>query len=271
MLHGGDGKVYDPRTTAVDDVPPVMPADPSMRTGQRALYVNGAWTTVEWARGDMQLLADATGHEVVGVINATAGWSTTPEAATDALQAAGDKLGIGHNAAKDTMANVLCRAVVARRQLTVVGQSQGAAIVGRALFEVDAHLAAKQGALLDLTGNARQERRQALSVLDIRTTGGVGHAFPDGPRYRHMQNDADGLTRGLGVGNPVLEATGLVRPGAGAARETFTHPGPSGYPGYLAPHVFETYAMHIERDAPAPPSDGGDAAAAQSGSRTRDP
>lgn len=251
LLHGGDGQMYNARTTSIQDVPPVMPSDPSMRTGERTLYVNGAWTTVDGARADMQLIADATGNDVVGVVNATGGWSTAQETARDALQAAGDKLGVGPNAAKDTVANVLCRAVAARRNLTVVGQSQGAAIVGRALFEVDAHLTRKQGAFVDVTGQARAARAEALSVLDVRTTGGVGHAFPDGPRYLHMQNTSDGLTAALGVGNPVLEAVGLVRPGAGAERATFSHPGPSSYPGYLAPHVLETYALHM---APEPSS-----------------
>lgn len=248
LLIGGDGLAYDPRTTHLDDVPPIRPYDPSLRTGETLLYVNGAWTPPEQAVYEMELLANSTGHDVVGVMNATGGVTSPLDLPKDAVQAAGDKLGLGKNPAAKTVAEVLCQSIKARRELRVVGHSQGAATLGRALFDVDAHLAAEQGLAMSVTPSGRERRREALSVLEVKTTGGVGHAFPDGPHYTHLQNQRDPLTT-LGVGLPLLEKTGLVRPGAGAERVVFADDGglakSIGYPAPIAPHVVDTYASRL--------------------------
>jgi hypothetical protein len=249
MLIGGDGLAYDARSTHLDDVPKVSPYDAALRTGETLLYVNGAWTPPEQAVYEMELLANSTGHDVVGVMNATGGVTNPLDLPKDAVQAAGDKLGIGNNPAAKTVAEVLCQSVKARRELHVVGHSQGAATLGRALFDIDAHLAAEQGLPQSLSPAGREARKQALSVLDVRTTGGVGHAFPDGPRYTHLQNQRDPLTA-LGVGLPLLEKTGLIRPGEGAQRVVFKDDGAVatalGYPAPIAPHVVDTYAPRLD-------------------------
>lgn len=247
MFMGRDGRTYDPATTALEKVPAATP-DQYSEDIKTVLYVNGAWTPRWQVQQDMRHLANATGHKVVGVVNASGGWSDPGEAVQDALQSAGDKLGVGDNAATNTVANLMCQAVQDRRTLQVVGQSQGAAIASRAAHQVNAHLAAQQGPLQALSPGARSERQEKLSVLEIRTLGSAGHAFPDGPDYVHVMNEKDVLGKVFGPTNPVLQTLGLARPGQDARVVRINEEGAPGYHPVVAPHVTETYAPHLPEE-----------------------
>lgn len=179
---GRDG-LFSP-LTSLSDVAPVLPENGAPVTASLIL-VNGIMTDVELQRRDMQGLAN-TGASVVGVHNATEGMTR------DLLECVMNKLDRGDTPAIDTLARFVAVALEKEEPVRVVGHSQGALIVARALQIVaDA---------LTSAGLTADETKAVLGRVSVETYGGASQSYVDGPRYTHVVNKADLVPMLTGVG-----------------------------------------------------------------------
>lgn len=170
----------------IELIPPVSPnIAEGMQPGETIIYVNGISTPPATARWGMRMLADATGSPVVGIYNATQG------DAFDVAQAIGDKLQVGSNPAVTTLYHQIIRVAHHGESLRIMGDSQGALIISRALS-----MAQRQ---LSLEGYSRSEIEEKFSRLHIETIGGAAWAYPDGPRYVHYINEYDPIPFRFGL------------------------------------------------------------------------
>ncbi len=198
-LLGAGGKLYPPQTFSAD-VPGLMPVD-GRPIRERVMWVNGIMTPTPLHQQDMQALAN-TGREVVGVRNATRGMFR------DLSQCILDKLDLGQNPAVDTTKRAILDAIKANQPLHLIGHSQGALILSRALFEVRNSLML-EGGMNAATAEA------TLSNIKVTTLGGAAARWPDGPRYTHWVNAYDTVPVSSGVAAP------LSQPGKGAVIRQF--------------------------------------------------
>lgn len=152
----------------------------------------------------MQGLAN-TGAAVVGVHNATEGMGK------DLLECVLNKLDCGDTPAIDTLARLVARALESDRPVHLVGHSQGALIIARALQIV--------GAALRESGLQPAEVKGVLQRIEVETYGGASQSYVDGPRYTHVVNKADVVPMLTGVGLDAFNPFG--RTGDGAVVKTF--------------------------------------------------
>jgi len=172
----------------------------------RILLVNGIMTEIELHFSDMQALAN-TGAEVIGIHNSTRGlWR-------DLKQCVYDLMNKGDNAAANTTKEVIRSTLETRKDLHLVGHSQGAIIISRALRNIVTEL--KE------SGIPRQKIPDMLSHLKIETYGGGAAYFTDGPQYVHVDNWLDPIPFHMGVGASSQLFNQRASPGKGAVQYTF--------------------------------------------------
>jgi hypothetical protein len=198
---GADG-IFSALTRA-DAVKPVLP-DNGAPVREHVILVNGIMTDIELQRADMQGLAN-TGAAVVGVHNATEGMTK------DLLECVLNKLDRGDTPAIDTLARVVARSLEDDRPVHLIGHSQGALIVARALQIVTDAL--RESGLTD------RETKGVLARITVETYGGASQSYVDGPKYTHVVNKADAIPMLTGVGLDAFNPWGSV--GEAAHVKTF--------------------------------------------------
>jgi hypothetical protein len=194
--------IGDPSTTLAPggSLNPVLPTG-TLQTTVPTIYVNGILNTVASQTRFMQGLADATGSPVFGIHNASQG------VFKDIWQSLTDKLDVGRNPPVDTLADYVHDQLLSGSGLPVnlMGHSQGALIISRALNDVR-----KQLQLED--GYSKQQVESLLGNVSVTTFGGASGHYPNGPQYTHYVNRGDyvAMPAGIGVdlipGIPVLSA-----------------------------------------------------------------
>lgn len=190
---GRDGVIL-PGSTPLERVPRVFPRN-GRDVRSTVVFVNGIMTDARAQLADMQRLAD-TGCAVVGLHNASEGF------VRDLAQCSGDKLGRGRNRTVDSLVSLIDETTARGEPLHLVGHSQGALEIARALFEA--------ARVWKDAGATPSEIRARLSNVEVETFGGASGSFPDGPRYTHVFNRLDAVPMLTGVGTP------RARPGEGA-------------------------------------------------------
>ena len=151
------------------------------------VMVNGIMTDLELQRADLQAMANL-GYRVMGVHNATEGLMA------DIGQCVQDKLDWGENKAVDTTAQMIRESVFQDQPLHLIGHSQGALIVSRALGRV-----AKE--FLE-DGLTFEQTHQSLAHIQVTSLGGAAWTYPQGPTYHHYYNEKDIVPTLLGRGFP---------------------------------------------------------------------
>lgn len=151
------------------------------------VMVNGIMTDLELQRADLQAMANL-GYRVVGIHNATAGLMA------DLGQCVQDKLDLGDNKAVDTTVDVIRDAISNAQPLHLVGHSQGALIVSRALGQVVGEFVAE--------GLSQEQAVSSLADVQVTSLGGAAWTYPEGPTYHHFFNDRDIVPRLMGRGFP---------------------------------------------------------------------
>lgn len=257
MYIGGDGYAYPPDKFKASEVPPFRPQNVTSQPTKTTYYVNGVLTwptsgdhsfgdpTGIQADAEAQKIANTTGTNVVLVYNATSG-----NPVNDFAQTEGDRLGVGEDKAAQTLSDAIYSDLKAGRNVDVAGYSQGGAIVGRALNDVNNRIYNDQGGFLGNLppwGWQKQAEREAmLSHVNVNVFAGAGANFPDGPRYNFYVNSEDPVPNSLGVHDPdfkydgtrgaldgLLGLTGAIldgphHEGAGTRIHTFDEPGVPG-------------------------------------------
>lgn len=240
FLVGGDGRLFPP-TSALEKVTPARSpgSKASPPPGRRVdvVYVNGILNRPSDQVKSMLRLAeslsvpDGVQAEVRGIHAATDGLFS------DLAEAFADTIGVGRNAAVETLRDKIVDSVLEGKPMNLVLSSQGTIIGSRALKEAVATLTFEEGLTLE---NARALLAEKVRVL---TTGNAHRVYPDGPYYKHLINSGDGvaLTVGLGssgavpkerLGSKVLGGVGRVLALASAGvRALAGQPGPVYQPG----------------------------------------
>jgi len=238
-LVGENGGAYPPGTRPGD----VDAVEPSNGEGEgTVIFVNGQGTQPGAFADNLQELADATGANVVGVYNATEG------TLKDTAQSLSDKKDEGTNPAVETTADLVYEQITHGEDVRLVGHSQGALIVSRALEDVRQRLLSE--------GKSEAEVNKLLGQVHVETLGGAASTYPDGPHYTHYINRADIVPRELGLGETAPPAFDLspnvlgvhTHPGAGATvvefddgtQEERNNPGGND-------HSLSTYLEHYSR------------------------
>jgi len=183
---------------------PVLPTG-ALQTSVPTIYVNGILNSVEDQARFMQGLADATGSAVYGIHNASQG------AFKDIWQSLQDKLDIGKNPPVDAVAEYVHSQLLASGDLPVnlVGHSQGALIISRALDDVK-----KQ--LLIEDRFSKQQVESILSRVSVTTFGGASGHYPNGPKYTHYINRGDFVAMPAGLGLDLIPGIPLLHGGRDA-------------------------------------------------------
>ena len=185
MLLGAGNKTY-PAGTPLSQVEGVKPSN-GAKPSETVLFINGIKNDVPKQGNYLQTIADATGANVVGIHNATEGTMK------DLLQALGDKLDLGRNAAVDSAADTVYRELKAGRGVHLMAHSQGAIITSRALSDVKKRLMVEDGM-------SRSQAEALLGKVKVETFGGAASQYPDGPKYVHYVNRTDPVVAfGLGA------------------------------------------------------------------------
>lgn len=207
-----DGKLVDAirntwdSTTSLSKLRFLQP-DNGAPVKDRVVLVNGIMTDLKLHYEDMQALAN-TGAEVIGVHNGTYGIGR------DLKECIYDLMNKGHNPAVETVKDLIRSAVDNGEELHLVGHSQGAIIISRALRNIVAeHKAA---------GESPVEIEKALSNIKVETYGGGAAYYVDGPQYVHLDNWLDPVPFHLGVGfaSKIWQPGGST--GKGAVQHTFS-------------------------------------------------
>lgn len=159
-------------------VSPDQPLPEPVGQGDKVVYfVNGINTDISKQMGDMKRIAEKLGCRVVGIHNATAGH------ARDLAECVGDKLGLGDNPAVQTVKELLSQGLRAGIEVSMLGHSQGALILSRAVNELQADDR--------LQGLGQKELQEKYSQVEIQTAAGAAYTYPEGPRYHHLVNNYD--------------------------------------------------------------------------------
>lgn len=199
---GAGGKLYPPGTP-LELIEPVLP-DNGAAVIDRVVQVNGIMTDLERHLGDMQALAN-TGASVIGIHNSTDGLGG------DIREYFSDKMRIGQSQPVTTLAELIYAAVSKGEELHLVGHSQGALMVSRALAIVHRRLCQEQW--IDSESSSR-----AFEHLKIETYGGGAHEYIDGPQYVHVDNHLDPVPQLFGLGKLASALNWRSHPGRGAVQ-----------------------------------------------------
>lgn len=189
FIVGANGQAHPPGTSPGE----VNAVRPSSGPGdETVIFVNGQGTNPASFGDNLQQIANATGANVVGVYNATAGLPL------DTLQSLGDKLNLSNNRATETTANLIYDQITQGNDVRLLGHSQGGLIISEAIEDVSNRLRAD--------GRSAQEVERLLGQITVETLGAAATTYPDGPNYTHYINQADFVPRELGLGetNPPL-------------------------------------------------------------------
>ena len=192
---------------------PVVPALPrgGLQTSIPTIYVNGILNSVEDQARFMSGLADATGSAVYGIHNASQGIFG------DLWQSLRDKLDLGRNPPVDTVAEYVHDQLVngGNEPVNLVGHSQGALIISRALDDVRKQLLIEDGL-------SKQQVESLLSRVTVTTFGGASGHYPNGPQYTHYVNRGDYVAMPAGLGLDLFPGIPLLHAGRGAKIIRFT-------------------------------------------------
>jgi hypothetical protein len=186
----------------LSDVAPVLP-DNGATVATHAILLNGIMTDIEVHQGDMQALANS-GCAVVGIHNSTNGM------VVDLAEALASKLGVSDPPAVHTLVRLLALSLDEGWSIRVIGHSQGALLVARALMHV------KKALETDMT---TAQAEALLGRVSVETYGGAAQRYVDGPRYRHVFNRLDLIPLATGVGLGALNP--FERRGRGAVVDSF--------------------------------------------------
>lgn len=182
-LVGADGRTFAP-SADWSSVPAVQPRQ-GATTNEIGIYVNGINTTKDDQAASLQNLADRTGQPLIGVHNATAGFTR------DLAQAGLDLNRIGNNEAVTSLTGLVLGKLDSGQPVHLYAHSQGGAITGRSLFEVRDQLLQR--------GLSLQEAEAKLANVKVETFGAAIAGFPDGPQYVHYVNVSDPVPALVGV------------------------------------------------------------------------
>jgi hypothetical protein len=175
-LVGANGLTYA-RNSPLSAVPPVMPRGHKALPGL-VVFINGVSTTKHGEGSGIQHIADATQTPTVGIYNATQGLWKDLEHAID------DRFNIGNNPACNTCASLIYNSIKQDKPLRLVGYSQGAIIVSRALMTAQDALEAQ--------GMTEAQVQAAFhKYIAVETMAGAASSYPDGPFYVHYINRND--------------------------------------------------------------------------------
>ncbi len=185
---------------------PFLQPDNGRPVLESLIFINGILTDVKLHFQDMQALAN-TGAEVLGLHNGTFGLMR------DLRECIDDLKNRGENPAVRAAQQLIQSAISSCDPLHLIGHSQGAIIISRALSNAIINLKA-QG----VTISALEE---GLSHINIETYGGGAAFYPDGPNYVHVDNWLDPVPFNLGVGFGSRLLSPKSNPGRGAVQYTF--------------------------------------------------
>lgn len=191
-------------------IDPALPRT-GLQTSAPTIYVNGILNSVADQERFMSGLADATGSAVYGIHNASQGIFG------DLWQSLRDKLDLGRNPPVDTVAEYVHDQLINGGNVPVnlVGHSQGALIISRALDDVRKQLLIEDGL-------SKQQVESLLSRVNVTTFGGASGHYPDGPQYTHYVNRGDYVAMPAGLGLDLLPGVRLLHAGRGARIIRFT-------------------------------------------------
>jgi hypothetical protein len=168
-------------------VQPVKPNNGTPQTGKTVFYVNGIQTDLAAQQKSLQVIANKTGANVIGIHNSTEGF------AKDLAQSLGDKTDLGKNPPVDTLANAIYDAAKTGKPINIIAHSQGGIITSRAVEDATNRLRED--------GLSSQAAKNLLSkTVNIQTFGGAALTYPGGPNYRHVVNSADPVPGLFGKG-----------------------------------------------------------------------
>ena len=196
---GAGCKAKDPNSTGV------LPQCPNgkPRISGTITYVNGINTQYPTGKADpfdqdgicksMQLLANATCAQVIGVYNATGGMARDLEQCLTNIAKNSD------SGAVDTLSRSMFAAVSQDppQDMTVYAHSQGGLITQEALADVKNQLVA--------SGSSPADAEARMQHLSIKSFGTAEEGWPAGPNYEQFTNLADpvpGAISGAQLGYP---------------------------------------------------------------------
>ena len=171
-------------TTPLDNIPPICVGQ--KENGKtRTIVVNGMNQEpkefIVWA----EIYAEAAPGPVLPLYNLSKGMFL------DTLEASSDRLNILESRTTAALVEKILEAAQEAAPLHLVGHSQGALVISRALFESMRILKS------ELTPQGFERFFRGLTV---ETFGGAAALYPSGPTYIHYVNDRDPVSYYLGVG-----------------------------------------------------------------------
>ena len=186
----GAARIYDPATTAPDEIRPITPqtASPS---GETTIFVNGINNGPDDAAKAGQTLAETSGDEVYTLYNnAHFGDVAVNNAESPAVEA---------------LAETIYHKVIAGEEVRVASTSEGSQVTRVALEQVEARLLDEFGFTpntnargqvvsepSDTDLKAQEMTEELLGQVKVMTYGGNEHRFPvDGPKYLHFVDSGD--------------------------------------------------------------------------------
>ncbi len=184
---GADGCLYNPETTKITDVPPII-FFKQATDNMPIWYVNGINHRIEWVTLEMQLLSRKAGQPVIGIYNATKGGRIIDAIATAKK----------NSKVADTLAAAVAQNAAKGNPILIRANSQGALYTSQAL----------EKALEALSMAFKDENFQTLvAKIQIETAAAATAAFPPGPKYIHYVNEYDPIPKKVGVLSNQAEQT----------------------------------------------------------------
>lgn len=184
---GADGCLYNPETTNIADVPPIIFF--KQATGNAPIwYVNGINHRIEWVTLEMQLLSRNAGQPVIGIYNATKG-GRIADAITTTKK---------NSKVADTLAATVAQNAAKGNPIFIHANSQGALYTSQALEKA---LEALSMAFND------KNFQKLVAQIHIETAAAVTASFPPGPKYIHYVNEHDPIPKKAGVLSNQTEQT----------------------------------------------------------------
>lgn len=172
-----------------DDITPLKPAKATSNTV--AVFVNGMLFSAEAHFKALQGVADATGHPVIGLHNAT------QSLLDDVVETVRQKLGY---ATKDPSVRALTEYISSglesKKEMVLFAHSQGALVIAVALQNIVT--------TMRKNGMSDPQIERKLKSISVETYGSVTNGFPNGPRYKHYINCQDALPKLIGPGATTL-------------------------------------------------------------------